>query len=130
MKIRLDANPDDAPGCVKIISTQSKRDYRKALGLGERDPIPDYPDSILVQGDYDLCGVARTFGWSPSSVQPHIGGVPCEISSDDELCPHRGTDGTIDCPECWATASDFIASAREWIDDHDGAEVEDPGYFN
>lgn len=28
-----------------------------------------------------------------------------------ERCPHRGTDGTIDCPDCGKTASQFISEA-------------------
>lgn len=48
---------------------------------------------------------------------------------EEKGCEHGGTDGTIDCPECGLTSSRFIEAAREWIDDHDGAEAEDPGYF-
>ena len=63
----------------------------------------------LIQVDYDFPGVASTFGW-----------VPCS------KC--RETDGTIDCKH--RTASAMIAEAREYLDDHIGEEVEDPGYFD
>lgn len=73
-------------------------------------------DSILVQTDYDAPGVASTFGWDISQV-------------GSSNCRHRGTDGTIDCKECGTTASAFIAAAIDFINDHDGDEVDDPGYF-
>ncbi len=49
---------------------------------------------------------------------------------DDKGCKHEGTDGTIDCPECGLKAGEFIAHARKWMDDNDGATAEDPGYFD
>lgn len=48
----------------------------------------------------------------------------------EETCRHSGTDGTVDCPNCGATASEFISAARQWLDDNDGAEADDPGYFD
>jgi len=58
---------------------------------------------------------------------------------DDYLCPkcnehyqycdHTHTDGTVDCKDCGLTATDFIGAASDWLDDNDGATVEDPGYF-
>lgn len=47
----------------------------------------------------------------------------------EDKCKHRSTDGTVDCPECGLSAHAFIQAAREWLDDNDGAEAEDPGYF-
>lgn len=44
-------------------------------------------------------------------------------------CDHSGTDGTIDCPVCGVVVMDFINSAREFLENNDGATVEDPGYF-
>lgn len=49
--------------------------------------------------------------------------------NEAEPCEHSGTDGTIDCPECGAKAYQFIQAARQWLDDNDGAQTEDPGYF-
>jgi hypothetical protein len=44
-------------------------------------------------------------------------------------CEHTGTDGTIACPDCGIGAGEFIAAAGEWLADNDGAETDDPGYF-
>lgn len=76
--------------------------------------------SVLVQTDWDYPGVASTFGWSMRDVQRNTAGD----------CLHDFTDGTVDCADCGLTASDFIAAARLWLDEHDGAQAEDPGYFN
>lgn len=63
--------------------------------------------SVLIQTDWDYPGTASTFGWRP--------------------CSCGETDGTVDCPH--RTASEMIASAAEFLDDHIGERVEDPGYF-
>lgn len=83
----------------------------------------------LVQTNTDYPGVASTFGWSPSRAV-----FDAEVSDQlgDPLvasCEHDGTDGTIDCPACGMTRTEFIQSAQEWLDDHIGEEAEDPGYF-
>ena len=62
---------------------------------------------ILIQTDWDYPGVASTFGWCP--------------------CDCGETDGTVDCPH--RTASDMISEAGEYLDDHIGDTVDDPGYF-
>jgi hypothetical protein len=62
---------------------------------------------ILIQTDWDFPGVASTFGWSP-----------CECGR---------TDGTVDCPH--RAASAMIAEAAQYLDDHVGESVDDPGYF-
>ena len=105
MKITLDANPDDAPCCIKIIAENG--------------------EDRLIQTDWDYPGIASAFGWSPVLVETgpegwHFRPTPCQ---------HLNTDGTVDCPACKQTASAFIAHARQWIDNHDGETVEDPGYF-
>ena len=64
--------------------------------------------NILIQTDWDYAGVASTFGW-----------VPCDKCGD--------TDGTVDCKH--KTASQMIAEAQQYLDDHIGDTVEDPGYF-
>lgn len=79
-------------------------------------------DDLLVQTDYDYPGVASSFGWSVVNVEepkPHAFSTPCE---------HGATDGTIECA-CGTPASTFIASARDWLDDHLGDTADDPGYF-
>lgn len=93
--------------------------------------------SILVQVDTDYPGVASTFGWSPDHVQacPDCGqvqqrGYVCEeCGAPMRYCPHDGTDGTVDCPDCGIPSTDFIGAAREYLADHDGAMADDPGYF-
>jgi len=104
--------------------------------------------TVLIQTDWDFPGVASTFGWSTEFVQrcPECGVVhldPDEIytkgfpvewrcpkchQNRTTPCPHETTDGSVDC-DCGMAASAFIAAAREWLDNHDGATVENPGYF-
>jgi hypothetical protein len=62
---------------------------------------------ILIQSDWDYPGTAISFGW-----------VPCEYGA---------TDGTVDCLH--KTASQMIAEAQAFLDDHIGDSVEDPGSF-
>ena len=76
--------------------------------------------NLLVQTDWDFPGVASTFGWNMADVQRDDGHSHCQ---------HSFTDGTIDCAGCGVTASQFIDAAREYIEQHDGATADDPGYF-
>lgn len=105
--ITLDSDTSDCPGAVcKIVSEDGK--------------------DILVQQDWDAPGVASTFGWDMSEVQL--------LDEDDQpvhqnKCYHNHTDGTVDC-HCGVTASQFISAAIDWINSNDGAEAEDPGYFD
>jgi hypothetical protein len=108
MRITLEANPSDAPCCVKIIAEDGR--------------------GILIQTDRDFPGIASNFGWNLVKVQAPGHGYGSDYYRP--TCEHRASDGTVNCPECGVTASDFICSARQWIDDNDGAEAEDPGYFN
>jgi hypothetical protein len=181
MTITLNANPSDAPCCLKI-EAEDGRD-------------------MLVQTDWDWPAIASVFGWSIRDVKPKIltacfnrfsfdmpleavddcshsracdddvehwakeierpgeitpellalelkeyGAWNAEELSDDDanwhrivwlaagnlkddMCEHANTDGTVDCPKCGVKASQFIQEARQWLDDNDGAEAEDPGYF-
>ena len=100
MNIILDADTSDCPCAVcKILNATETK-------------------SILVQVDYDACGVASSFGWSVKDV---VGAHPCE---------HDGTDGTIDCKTCGVKAMQFIESAIDYINSNDGKVAEDPGYFD
>lgn len=65
-----------------------------------------YPDghTELVQTDYDYPATARALGWSMRSAE----GTSCE---------HRGTDGTVRCPDCNKPASAFIQEAANFLDD-------------
>lgn len=85
--------------------------------------MADDGQTLLIQTDWDYPGVASTFGWSTRSTQVNRNTV------DDPICTHNGTDGTVDCPECGCTVSDFIEDARNYLEDNDGVSVEDPGYF-
>jgi len=99
-KIILDADTSDCPGCVcKILNHNESR-------------------SILVQEDYGAPSVASSFGWNIRDVQ-----------AGDSECDHLHTDGTVDCPDCGVKASTFIEAATEWINENDGTEAEDVGYF-
>lgn len=77
--------------------------------------VSDDGRDVLVKTDWDAPGVASTFGWSVSQV-----GSGCE---------HDGTDGTVACKACGTTAGKFIEAAIDFINEHDGEAVEDPGYF-
>jgi hypothetical protein len=81
--------------------------------------VADNGDSRLIQSDWDFPGTARSFGWDMRDVQQE--GIA--------KCEHDETDGTVTCPRCGLTATDFISAAGEWLDDNIGAEAEDPGYF-
>lgn len=99
--LTLDANPSNAPCCVKLEDSQGR--------------------SVLFQTDWDWPSVASLFGWSTEHEFKGKQGA--------EACLGSGfTDGTVDCPQCGYKAGQFIASAREWLDDHDGETCENPGY--
>lgn len=69
---------------------------------------------LLIQTDWDYPGFASTFGWSPC--------VGCD-------CRCEGTtDGTVDCDK--RTAGDMIQEAYEYLLEHEGEWVDDPGYFD
>jgi hypothetical protein len=110
--IALDRDPDYAPCCYLIC-----RVLNPEAGEGHYDwDTRDEANTVPVQTDWDYPGIASTFGWTP---EPDPGG-----------CTHDGTDGTVDCTTCGRTASEMIAEAQEFLDDHLGTVVEDPGYFD
>ena len=103
--------------------------------------------AILIQTDWEYPPTAQTFGWSLKQVQkcPCCGKITIVSDDDDcccasdssecrvrsfEECEHDGTDGTVACEDCGVTAGDFISAAGDWLRDNDGAEADDPGYFN
>lgn len=97
MKVTLDANPDDAPCCVKLVAEDGT--------------------SALFQTDWDWPSLASLFGWSTDH--------SFADKENGEACLGSGfTDGTIDCPQCKKSASSFIQSAREYLDEKDGEEIE------
>jgi hypothetical protein len=78
--------------------------------------------SVLVQTDWDYPGVAQSFGWDMRETQ--------QADRVDRPCQHDGTDGTVPCPDCGLTQTDFISAAYDWLRQQDGAKAEDPGYFS
>jgi hypothetical protein len=64
-------------------------------------------ETILVNVDWDFPCVASAFGY-----------IPCECGF---------TDGTVDCEH--KTVSYMIYAAMNYLDEHLGDVVEDPGYF-
>lgn len=99
---------------------------------------------ILIQNDHEWTAVASFFGWSVSKCQKPAPacyerwqtGFDCTLEEHSECqdyeaktCEHSGSDGSVDCRQCGMKAGEFIANARQWMDDNDGAQAEDPGYF-
>lgn len=144
-KIRLEI-PDNAPGCFLIRGVSSQEDDAADQRLARQM-------TLLVQTDWDFPGVATSFGWSVADVIPTLpdgfqdwrdggaGFAKKEVAAfkrfekrwfpgeyDAPLCSHEGTDGTIKCPGCKLEPSVFIASARKWLEESDGAIAENPGY--
>ncbi len=109
MNITLEANPPDAPCCIKIVAEDGR--------------------DRLIQTDWDFPGIASAFGWSTRHA-PNQSTLERDIELGDACCGSNKTDGTISCPDCGKSPNEFITEARQWIDDNDGAEVEDPGYFD
>lgn len=123
MRITLIAHPADAPCCVKIVSGDGR--------------------DMLAQTDFEFPSVATAFGWSAREVQrcDDCGQISFDLHNQivkycrhckknvGTVCHHCDTDGTVNCIQCGVTVSDFIQASREWIDAHDGASVDDPGYF-
>ena len=63
--------------------------------------------TVYIQDDFSRLGLASRFGW-----------VPCKCGE---------TDGTVDCRH--KTVMDMINSATSYLDNHQGEEIDDPGYF-
>src|SRR4051812_2002937 len=66
-----------------------------------------YKEDMVFQTDWDFPGLAANFGY-----------VPCDCGA---------TDGTVDCPH--KTAHAMISAAADYLDEHEGATCDDPGYF-
>ena len=69
--------------------------------------VAENGQELLVQSDWDFPGIANSFGWTP--------------------CICGATDGTVACAH--KQASEMIAEAQAFLDDHIGEGTEDPGYF-
>lgn len=103
MKVRL----GEQDGLYLLTPVATNAEIRDMGYTNRREFIEENEKAI--QTDWDYPGVASTFGWTPC-----------------KEC--RETDGTVDCAH--HTASEMISSAREWLDDHIGKTVDDPGYFS
>jgi hypothetical protein len=105
--LTLEANPPDAPGAAKLVADDGR--------------------SILFQTDWDWPSLARNFGWSTEHVSRRS---TLDFNGEKDIpCPGSDqTDGTVKCPGCGKPASSFIYEARQFLDDHDGATCENPGY--
>ncbi len=110
--IRLDSHPVGTFGAPLVVNDDGR--------------------TVLVATDWDYPGVASTFGWWIGYVPAGDGAALVTAVGTFRACPseHDGTDGTIRCDACGAEPSTFIDAARDWIDAHDGATADDPGYFN
>jgi hypothetical protein len=80
------------------------------------------PEGTLVQTDWDYPGTAQSLGWSLRRLQWKGKRNPIVVVMKHSPprghgCDHSGTDGTINCPDCGITASDFIAAAGEFLRD-------------
>lgn len=68
----------------------------------------------LVWSDWDYPATARDLGWSLARVQ-RVGKEVRHLARRSKRCEHRGTDGTIDCPDCGVKAIEFINAAAEFL---------------
>lgn len=138
IQINTDCNPHP---CEAVYDEETAKLYEMA-----RAEFAEAFPSILVQTDWDFPKVAVSFGWSLADFQ-RCRKCGAEIAPDEETgepekcencgrkkgnvyCRHDGTDGTVGCKECGATAGDFIAKAYDFLRDNDGLTVDDPGYFS
>lgn len=73
----------------------------------------------LVQSDWDFPRAAERCGWNPRRLQKRLGGETVHRFRAPRCgsgCTHSGTDGTVTCPGCGVTASEFISAAAEYLD--------------
>jgi len=72
----------------------------------------------LYQSDWEWPRAAMALGWSLVRVQRVRGAVRhlARRPTRAGACAHRGTDGTVRCPECGITAHEFIGAAAEFLD--------------
>ena len=73
-------------------------------------------ESLFIQTDWEYPGFARDFGWIP---KPGKNG-----------CKHPATDGTVICPDCGRTPTEFITEAGDFLTENEGATAADPGYWD
>lgn len=69
-----------------------------------------------------------TFGWD--YVIACDDGREVLVQSDWDYPGTAGTFGWTGTEDDYASTSDWLAAAQEYLDDNIGASVEDPGYFD
>lgn len=115
------------------------------FALGGRNIGADYGFPSVAQGlgwsltrvQRDKDGYVVVLGRAPkicslshaaSSVAGRYVGGKCPACNADfkpraklkNYCPHRGTDGSVDCPDCKIKAGDFISAATEYLEQRAG----------
>ena len=87
---------------------QVKIQYKlHSWGAIEVFPVDRSAKSLLIPTDWDFPSLASSWGW--------------------EACECGATDGTIDCPH--RVADKMIPEAWEFLQEHEGETIYDPGYF-
>lgn len=81
--------------------------YRLTRLVGENGVAGD---EVIFDVDYDYPGLAQNLGWNMRDVQRN--------ARRNDPCDHRGTDGSINCPDCGVRAVQFIDSAGAWLHRH------------
>lgn len=64
--------------------------------------------------DYNFPGVAQELGWNLRRVQMRKGEIVV-LKRSGKGCEHRGTDGSVKCPECGVPALAFIEAAGDYL---------------
>lgn len=142
--ITLDSNPSDAPCCRKVIDNDSGRSVLVHTDWDWPGLATTFGWSISQfqnanrDGDFEWfaeCGVFKCEECNTAFYPMELeNGEQCQECSGKCVkfrpCDHRGTDGTVGCNCCKITSSQFIQAAGQWLDDNDGEEAEDPGYFS
>lgn len=101
----------------------------------KRPDVENYLSGYLINGElvqsWDFPRAAENCGWTITRVQVkrtvrgrelekqvvHLARRPAKFQGPHTTaCAHRGTDGTVDCPMCGVTVSDFIRYAAEYLD--------------
>jgi hypothetical protein len=118
----------NAPGCLGEIVGPRERVLAPSPKTG-RQIWQWQRQTILIQSDWDYPSVAQSFGWDMRGVQKQAEDWNLPDAAPAAQCDHTRTDGTVTCPDCGLTATDFIVAASDWLANNDGATAEDPGYF-
>jgi hypothetical protein len=106
-------NPLGLGSALMVLNPHSRLRGKVRLEGGESGTFllidEDSGKDILIQSDWDFPGLASSFGWTPC-----------------KKC--RATDGTVDCAH--RTASEMISEAYDFLVEHEGRSIPDPGYFS